>query len=301
MLIAVFDGHGREGHLAAARVRTVVMHWVPRLTALASQPELLQEPLETLFAEAHETLEREGLAHYAGTTATVAVVDLNGGMATVAHVGDSTLVVMSDSKVDAATVDHRVDRFVERRVLAHGGEVRTSGSDSVRRIYAPGSDFPGLSMARALGDSEAQCLGARCQPEISHLRFRSGSTLVVASDGVWDVVPAADAATQLAQIGGQQGFAVQNAGTLAQALVAEARRRYADGGDVDDITAVVVRADSEPEVADTRRLLSLPQTESLPGGVFGTASLRAGLGPSCFSRTSRSTAPLQSSRVLAQL
>jgi serine/threonine protein phosphatase PrpC len=107
-----------------------------------------------------------------------------------------------------------------------------------RRIYAKGSEFPGLAMARSLGDLEAQRLGASFEPEFTSLHFDCARhTLVVASDGVWDVVRPSVVAAHLAA-----STAHAHAGDLACAIVEEARKRYPSHGDRDDITAVVVKA-----------------------------------------------------------
>jgi len=243
MLVGVFDGHGREGHRSAARACTIFKDNARDLKSRTG--EALAEALTRLCFIAQDTLEREGLAYYSGTTATIALIDSSMGIATVAHVGDSTLVITNGAEVEASTIDHRVDEAVERRVIAHGGEVRTQQGSAVRRIFAPGSDFPGLSMGRALGDQEAQKLGARCEPELTVLPFRPGNCLIVASDGVWDELPAQAAAAHIATTAAVSG--TSSAAILASGIVSEARRRYSSGGDVDDITAVVVQ--QVPEVA----------------------------------------------------
>jgi len=247
MLVGMFDGHGRDGHRSASCVRDLFAHNAKILASLSGTA--LIEEFRRLFRCAQATLEEHGLAHYSGTTATVAVVDTIAGLVFVAHVGDSSLVVLKGLEVMGATKDHRVDANAEYRVIAHGGEVRTGmvGDTKTRRIYAQGSEFPGLAMARCLGDQEAQRLGASHDPEFNFLPFCSQSTLVVASDGVWDMLlphevgsltaNAAVGAGPASPAGGEEIV-----GTLANMIVTEARSRYSTATDIDDISAVVVRA-----------------------------------------------------------
>jgi serine/threonine protein phosphatase PrpC len=255
MLAAVFDGHGRHGHHTSARVRGVFEQQA-RFLAAARSSEDLVESLRNIFLWLQKALEQEGLAHYSGTTATVALIDSVANLVTVAHVGDSSLAVVKGARADARTTDHVVDEVAERRILAHGGEVRVAkvSNTEVRRIFAKGSKYPGLAMARSLGDQEAQRLGASFEPEFSFLPLQAGSSVVVASDGVWDMLDPAAAASYLA--GASAAQPERGASDLARMLVAEARSRYALDGDVDDITAIVVQAAPQfvaPESRDRTR------------------------------------------------
>lgn len=237
LLAAVFDGHGAHGHFVSQFVRGLFERFA---NSLANLPENdLTEGFAKVFNLAQESLERDGLAEMAGTTATVALVNANSGVVTVAHVGDSTLAVFVGKSVSFKTKDHVVDDEAERYVRARGGDVRSSTYDGVtaKRIYHKGEDSAGLGMARALGHTELQPL-VQTAPEVSSAQFGPGSILVIASDGIWEKIPP----EALAEIVAAQPPTMTNAqaGSLARTLVAEARKRW--HGDIDDITCVVVRA-----------------------------------------------------------
>jgi serine/threonine protein phosphatase PrpC len=237
LLAAVFDGHGAHGHLVSQFVRGVFERFANSL-ALLPESELA-EGFTKVFNLAQESLEREGLAEMAGTTATVALINANSGVLTVAHVGDSTLAVFVGKAVSFKTKDHVVDAEAERYVRARGGDVRSLTFDGVtaKRIYHKGEDSAGLGMSRALGHTELQPL-IPSTPEVVSAQFSPGSTLVIASDGIWEKIPP----EALAEIIATQPPTMTSAqaGGLAKTLVAEARRRW--HGDIDDITAVAVRA-----------------------------------------------------------
>lgn len=245
-LIAVFDGHGQFGHRSAARARTVFERSAPSL--LPAAPNALREPevaaaLRHLFALARDEIAREvdsqgqQVALLSGTTATAAVIDATAGTLAVAHVGDSSLLVAgARGSVEYKSDDHGIDAAAERRCLAMGGEVRTGtcGNITARRIYGKGSQFPGIMMSRALGDLVAQGLGVLSEPEVhTGIPLKHGSTVVVASDGVWERSPVELVASEVSQ-----GCDTQ---VVAQKVVEDARSRWPQEGIIDDVTAVVAQ------------------------------------------------------------
>merc|ERR1712151_1311334 len=62
MLVAIFDGHGREGHRSASRVRSLFEQNASLLAM--TEGEALLEVFRSLFRYAQRDLELEGLAHY---------------------------------------------------------------------------------------------------------------------------------------------------------------------------------------------------------------------------------------------
>lgn len=241
LLGAVFDGHGCWGQHAAETARIVFAREALRLVEGLPPPG---ELLAQLFRLAHQALAEERDSHgghiadFAGTTATVAIVDAAAELVTIGYVGDSRLVLVNaDGHVAFETADHLVDDVTERRVLAAGGEVRTATICGIaaRRVYTPGSPYPGIMMSRSLGDLVAHRLGLDHEPEIhGGLPFPGGSTLVLCSDGVWEHVTAKEAAMHC-QHGLSEGTTPMN---LARSLVELAHSRWP--ADSDDITAVVI-------------------------------------------------------------
>ncbi len=127
------------------------------------------------------------------------------------------------------TEDHRLSNPAERARLAAAGIPLQATST---RLY-------GLNLARALGDRflKDEDLGLTAEPAVSLVaavpRGR-GALVLVASDGLWDVVsPTAAAALVRAADAGAGGSAV----AAAEAAVAAAKA----AGTRDDVTALVVR------------------------------------------------------------
>jgi len=236
MFLAVFDGHGEFGSHIACSACGLFEQLAPGLLALPLAQ--LPDAFAQLFAVAQSALKRDPMAKLSGTTATAVVIDVAAGCLTSAHVGDSRLMMVSgDARVEFETLDHTVEGNEERRVLASGGDVRDlcHRGISARRVFLRGSDYPGLAMSRSLGDLDAHTVGVSAEPTIhDRVPFRSGSSIIVASDGVWEKLPR--------NVTCAMGVGNPDPAEASRSVVMEARSRWPVEGDTDDITTVVVRA-----------------------------------------------------------
>jgi len=243
MLVGVFDGHGSHGHVAAARVRDIFAQMAPHLIPKAQAPlldEVSDAILRQLFQIAHSALARDldssgqPMAAYSGATATAAIIDMDSGTMSCAHVGDSALLLSSAGNVQFLTQDHIVDEAAEQRVRMHGGEVREElvGGITARRIFARGQRLPGIMMDRSLGDLVGHQLGMLSTPDVvTGLQVGPGSMVILASDGVWE-----HQRTQQVLAHAEHSDAQQS----AKNLVELSRAGCASNPLIDDITAVVV-------------------------------------------------------------
>mmetsp|Transcript_122187 Transcript_122187/g.198702 ORF Transcript_122187/g.198702 Transcript_122187/m.198702 type:complete len:358 (+) Transcript_122187:2-1075(+) len=232
MFVAVFDGHGVNGHHSATLARNM---FAEQASALAYAGNCLEAMFQSLFQNVQAALEAQGLARMSGTTATAALIDAAAGTVSTAHVGDSRLLATLGSRVYFETVDHVFDAAAESRCQERGGEVRweTVAGVSARRVFKKGEAGPGLTMARSLGDAECHALGVVSEPTIHcGMPFYPGCTLVVATDGVWEKLSSERGASDVASLGTE---------AAAIGLVDEAHKEWPQEGDIDDITAVVVR------------------------------------------------------------
>ncbi|KAI5321873.1 hypothetical protein L3X38_030945 [Prunus dulcis] len=113
-----------------------------------------------------------------GSTAVVAVVTPD--KIVVANCGDSRAVLCRNGKAFPLSVDHKPDRPDElKRIEAAGGRV----------IYWDGPRVLGvLAMSRAIGDNYLKPY-VSCEPEVTITdRTAEDECLILASDGLWDVV-----------------------------------------------------------------------------------------------------------------
>lgn len=236
MLAAVFDGHGAMGHHASRQACKVLEQQLPALSVLPFRE--LREALAAFFLNAHDNIVKEGFAKLSGTTASIAVVDGVAGQAMLVHVGDSQMTVALGGVVAFSTPEHRIESADAERISREGGEIVVQSG--TRRLYVKGESFPGIALSRSLGDSEANAVGLLSTPEFHEVALEPGCIVVVASDGVWDVVPPAETAAMLALRRASSGGCAER---LATTLVEEARQRWStlNGAHIDDITAIVVQ------------------------------------------------------------
>lgn len=229
------------------------------------------EAVSGVFLETHGLLESmtscvalggEGTSPYSccpridarvnGTTATFALV-LDSRWLTVAHVGDSRAVFgrrlrsaghAAEWQVEVLTRDHKGDVPEEaQRIRAAGAQIiedsEGHGGSRCLRIDTPGQNWPWINMTRSLGDLHNHSQGVTAAAEVrsmAHLwdHQYEEAVIIIASDGVWDVVDEHAAVSIAAQ-------SFESGGTTpAEALALEAYDRWALRGlDADDVTALV--------------------------------------------------------------
>ncbi|KAL3850640.1 hypothetical protein ACJIZ3_012522 [Penstemon smallii] len=113
-----------------------------------------------------------------GSTAVVAIVTPR--KIVIANCGDSRAVLCRNGQAFPLSIDHKPDRPDElSRIQAAGGRV----------IYWEGARVLGvLSMSRAIGDNYLKPY-VSCEPEVTITERTEGDEcLILASDGLWDVV-----------------------------------------------------------------------------------------------------------------
>jgi serine/threonine protein phosphatase PrpC len=167
-LYALFDGHGgREAaEYAAEKLPPAIAQ---RLAAAAAW--------EDAYAAAFRAVNAEmlGVCAYVGTTAVLAAVE--GRTLTVANVGDSRCVLFRDGRALRLSVDHKPDLPDEAAYIqATGGFVKDG------RVNAM------LAVSRALGDGFLQP-AVNPTPHLCRVELtEQDSLLILACDGVWDVM-----------------------------------------------------------------------------------------------------------------
>lgn len=266
---AVYDGHG--GSQASRYCMNRLHHALAEeLSSLLVASEGLEEPLEGPISfstwkkamvlcfskideevggvcpdgqcdrnldRAVETCRGDSIApENVGTTAVVAVV--NSWEIVVANCGDSRAVLSRGGKVVPLSRDHKPDRHDEaNRIDAAGGRV----------VYWDGYRVGGLlAVSRSIGDCYLKQYVVS-EPEVTSLvRTKEDECLILASDGLWDVV-SNDTACEIARRcldSSRQKRAVENflaeedpASTAAAAMLV--KLAYSRGSK-DNISVVVI-------------------------------------------------------------
>lgn len=215
-LFGVFDGHG--GSQAAEYVRKNLFDNLLKhpqfITDTRSAIVETYEQTDSEFLQAENSQDKD-----AGSTASTAV--LVGDRLLVANVGDSRAVVCRAGKAVALSSDHKPNRKDERqRIEEAGGVVMWAGTWRVGGI---------LAVSRAFGDRLLKQYVV-AEPELQEEMINDEvEFLVLASDGLWDVVSNQDAISMVQSI--------PDAEEAARKLAEEALCR----GSADNITCIVVR------------------------------------------------------------
>ncbi|GJV79468.1 probable protein phosphatase 2C 59 [Tanacetum coccineum] len=216
-LFGVFDGHG------GARAAEYVKHNL--FSNLIKHPKFISDT-KSAIAESYSYTDSELLKSDnnsqikdAGSTASTAI--LVGNRLLVANVGDSRAVICRSGNAFAASRDHKPDQSDERRRIEDaGGFVMWAGTWRVGGV---------LAVSRAFGDKLLKQFVV-ADPEIQEEKIdESLEFLILASDGLWDVVTNDEAVAMVKPI--------ESPEDAAKKLMQEASER----GSADNITVVVVR------------------------------------------------------------
>ncbi|CAH9110483.1 unnamed protein product [Cuscuta epithymum] len=215
-LFGIFDGHG--GSRAAEYLKKNLFE------NLLKHPEFVTNT-KSAISETYQQTDKEFLESEKdtlrddGSTASTAV--LVGNHLYVANVGDSRTIISVKGKAIALSDDHKPNRSDERKRIENaGGIIMWAGTWRVGGV---------LAMSRAFGNRMLKQFVV-AEPEIQDQAIDEGlELLVLASDGLWDVVPNEDAIS-LAE-------SAESPEAAARKLTETAFAR----GSADNITCIVVK------------------------------------------------------------
>eukprot|EP00879_Flechtneria_rotunda_P006487 GHRR01006816.1.p1 GENE.GHRR01006816.1~~GHRR01006816.1.p1 ORF type:complete len:982 (+),score=374.26 GHRR01006816.1:635-3580(+) len=202
---------------------------------------MMEDVLREAFLKTDEEFSNSGLqAGLVGSTAVVALVGTH--RVWIANCGDSRAVLSRGGRAIQVTDDHKPEREDEaERVEKAGGQV----------LYWNGHRVMGvLAMSRAIGD---HCLRPYVipEPEISvFARHARDEILLLASDGLWDVLSnqeAADLALRSIKRARDKGASRKAAARVAATVLTKAA---VDRGSRDNITVVIIDLSPPPVGGD---------------------------------------------------
>jgi len=261
-LLAVFDGH--SGADAAEMLQATVM------PTLLRQPELTMTPLVALgsaveSSEAHLLAGLRTNGSGAGSTALLALLTDN--TLHLANVGDCRAVLGgAGNAARALTRDHKPTCPIElQRILSDDADATVSDD---------GYLYGDLGVARALGNpahkANAKWAALSAVPELVSVELGpDNDVLVLASDGLWDVIGNAEAITTARR----SLAANHDCDVAARALLERAQKK----GSNDNICVVVALLTEKPAVvASNSMLFRRRQTVDVDGGAFRDSGSIAG-------------------------
>ncbi|KAG7372896.1 protein phosphatase 2C [Nitzschia inconspicua] len=219
----VYDGHGPTGQDCS----TYVQQQLPQMirSALEEQYSLNTNLIEDSLKQAHIQCNRALHADsdiddsYSGTTCVSILLQPN--RVTVSNVGDSrvilgtqqqhqlqkwTAVPLSNDQTPRRQDEAKRCQQAGARIMSFGQLQKESRQqqqhdydgydededDDVEdppRIWAPNGKYPGTAFTRSIGDRMAKQFGVCAEPEVLHVTLSDKErVLVLASDGIWDVL-----------------------------------------------------------------------------------------------------------------
>jgi len=203
-LVAVYDGHG--GQFAAKFAgKTLVAEFLSSESVAEynrsgfRETSLLEKALKETFVAVDEKLKTEAdvqCGDCSGCTAICAVITPSHIVC--ASAGDSRGIMVTSGQVRALSEDHKPDGAIERERIESAG-----GCVSMRRVDGD------LAVARALGDFQykdrpdlpVDRQKVTCVPDVRTTPRSSGDeVLVLACDGIWDVMSNQDCCDCVRQI-----------------------------------------------------------------------------------------------------
>jgi len=246
-MYGVADGHGPFGHLVSFRLVQTLPYYIKNNENFGIGKDW-EKCLKEAFLSAHKDLvDFCGLHNInieaSGAAGSVLVMEEQN--LHIAFIGDARILLGSwnrcDSRLIHCTTDHKPENDGEKqRLEAAGSEVREIDGGSYR-IYLPGSNFPGLTMSRAFGDTA--CNGVLREPEYHKEVMQPADEwyAIVASDGIWEFIEAQEALTMTAK-----KLRLKGPRECLNFLVNAARKRwqYCCGEYCDDITGIMIQWNS---------------------------------------------------------
>jgi len=173
-LFGIFDGHGGNDVVKYIKDRLpeIIKSNIPKLNNN-------YDSIETILTSSFDKIDNELKfydSEHTGSTATILLFQDN--IIYCANVGDSGAYIIYDNYLKKISIDHKCsDPKEEARILNSGGKITKN------RVMGQ------LVLSRCLGDLYCKKYGVSNIPDISMNKLDSNvKYIVVASDGVWDVV-----------------------------------------------------------------------------------------------------------------
>ncbi|CAE6121665.1 unnamed protein product [Arabidopsis arenosa] len=248
-LCGVFDGHGKNGHMVSKMVRnrlpSVLLALKEELNQESNVCEEESNKWEKACFTAFRLIDRElnlqvFNCSFSGSTGVVAITQ--GDDLVIANLGDSRAVLgtmTEDGEIMAVQLTSDLTPDVpseaERIRMCKGRVFAMKAEPCSQRVWLPNQDIPGLAMSRAFGNFRLKDHGVIAVPEISQHRITSNDWfLVLATDGVWDMLSNDEVVSLIWSSGKKQAEAAKLVAEAAEA----AWKKKLKSTKIDDITVI---------------------------------------------------------------
>jgi serine/threonine protein phosphatase PrpC len=200
-LLAIFDGHGDEGHTVSQYVATALPELLAAKfndAATLQSEEWIITTLKETFVQVDANAPPSAMMSRGGCTASVTL--RRGSKLFIANAGDSrTIVVQVHGKQNDIVYMNRLDKAhlpdEKARIEGLGGKIHIPvrfpmGSRVI--VYSKIlQESVGLAMSRSIGDWEWKPVGVIAEPIVDVLNMDNltNAFILAGSDGLWDARP----------------------------------------------------------------------------------------------------------------
>lgn len=256
VIVGVLDGHGKLGHEVssyfASTLSSQIKHRlqspnrIPVTELEARLKEVSELPVESDLSDVslalidsfhavhwNSLVDPEQKPGRSGATCIACLINKKTKECHIAYVGDSKAICIGSGTLPIQVVAERITvNIPDERKRIEAGEGSIRGNNV---FYGP----VGIAMTRALGDSVMLRAGVIPTPIVETFKLQDRDTLVLASDGIWDVLHDQEVADTIKDTS-------NGAQAMATTLAAKARKKWAgdlpimDEVKADDITVLVV-------------------------------------------------------------
>lgn len=248
MVFAVFDGHGKNGHLCARFCCDAMSAALSAETDKGKVP-MTNKSLCAVLVRVDDKLKADGGidCRYSGTTVTCCAVTKDTVIS--AWLGDSRAIMgrWSDTQISLVelSLDHKPENPKERRrILKAGGRIRQIVDEDGNkagglRVFVPSKDIPGVAFTRSVGDEIIHAYGVSSDVDcIVHPRTLQDRFMVIASDGIFEFIPNEEVLELVSSCATVEA--------AAEKLIKTAKKRWIDAEESsDDCTVIVIKMQTQ--------------------------------------------------------
>ena len=213
-IFCLFDGHG--GVNVSQFLQENFYKYFKEMLPMSNPKENLKE----LFDKIDNKIKDLNLLNM-GSTACIIYLTIENGEKVLysANIGDTRSLLISSNDYKRLSYDHRATDTNEYNRIVQGGGIVFAG-----RVYGT------LMLSRAFGDWELKSYGVISEPHVTKINISENDKyVVVASDGVWDILDDADVY--------EMSKSIDNSKDLCNNIV----EKSLDKGSMDNISCFVIK------------------------------------------------------------
>ena len=213
-IFCLFDGHG--GVNVSQFLQENFYKYFKEMLPMSNPKENLKE----LFDKIDNKIKDLNLLNM-GSTACIIYLTIENGEKVLysANIGDTRSLLISSNDYKRLSYDHRATDTNEYNRIVQGGGIVFAG-----RLYGT------LMLSRAFGDWELKSYGVISEPHVTKINISENDKyVVVASDGVWDILDDADVY--------EMSKSIDNSKDLCNNIV----EKSLDKGSMDNISCFVIK------------------------------------------------------------